>query len=104
MFTVPFHPWLSAVVTLLAAGLTAIPPTLAALAALRQGQSNSKKADVVAQQGRIAAVKTETLLVKTDEIHTATNGNLTALKAALDEALLKISTLENMIAAQGTPR
>ena len=63
--------------TISVAALTALPPTLMALATWRQGR---------------------TIIEKTIEIHTSTNSNLAALTKTLEVAQEKISGLENMIA------
>jgi len=61
--------------------VTALPPTIVAWGALRQGQSNGRKVDQVATSADVAAVKADkaassanAAAVKAEEVHTATQG------------------------------
>jgi len=106
--------------TIVVAAITAIPPTLVALGAWRQGWNNGKKADVAAASADLAAANASAAAVKVEEVHTAaqgiaaksdqiaaqTNGHLTQLTAELkqlttrNEALEKtVTTLVNIITA-----
>lgn len=69
---------------------SALPPTIMAFAAFRQGVKNSDKAD-------IGAEKADRLAIKTDEIHESTNSNLADVNAALLVAQTKIESLEKLI-------
>jgi hypothetical protein len=74
------------------AALSALPPTLVAWGALRQGRSNGRKADLAASNAGKAAIKAEVA---------ATHASSTALK--VDEvraATQEISTQSDKIAAQ----
>lgn len=109
--------------------VTALPPTLMAMAAFRQGRANHKQvtvqtelltkktentaltlADKVEETAKTLAIKVDAssgsietkasaLLVKADEIHLLTNGNLALVKAQLSAALTRIGELEKTIAA-----
>lgn len=72
-------------VQIVVAAFAAIPPTLVALAGLRQGRSNH-------QQGA-------ELATKTDEIHVLTNANLTKVTADLALANQRIADLEQLVSA-----
>jgi len=61
--------------------VTALPPTIVAWGALRQGQSNGRKVDQVATSADVAAVKADkaassanAAAIKAEEVHTATQG------------------------------
>ena len=77
--------------SVLLALITSVPPTIAALAALWVGIHNGGKAD---ETGK----KADALIVKTAEIHTATDGNLSSLTKTLAVAQEKIDGLEKTIA------
>jgi len=70
--------------------ITAVPPTLAALAALIVGIRNTHKATAI--------------ITKADEIHTLTNSNLTAVKADLVAASERIKSLEQLVASMAAQR
>ena len=72
--------------------ITAVPPTVVALAGLIQGRRNEKKAAE-------AKEVTDTLVKKTDEIHTLTNNNLSKVSEALNVANTKIEGMEKLVAA-----
>jgi len=74
------------------AALTALPPTIVAWGALRQGQSNGRKVDQAASSADAAAMKAETA---------ATHASDTAAKVeAVRMATQDISTQSDKIAAQ----
>lgn len=79
-------PTISAIITAI---MTGLPPTLVALAALRQGKKTEEKAAAV-------DTKTNELLTKTTEIHTQTNSSLSNVLAALDVANAKIEGLQKL--------
>lgn len=79
------------ILTVTAMVIAALPPTIAALAALRQGQRNEAKADA-------GAIKTAELVKKTDEIHVLANSNLQKVTAALEVANQKIEGFEKLLA------
>jgi len=112
------------IVALIIGGITAVvagvPPTIVAWAVYRQTVANknaaaeTKQAVVEAKQvivdtaksadasSRIAAetsAKASTILEKTVEIHTLTNGNLSKVTTALETANEKIAGLEKLMAA-----
>ncbi len=80
--------------------ITAIPPTLLALAAFVQSFKNNtlSEARSVATDAKIDQ-KANTMEKKTDEIHKLTNSNLSRVQADLAVALRRIDLLENHIAA-----
>ncbi len=84
--------------------LTALPPTLFALGALRRGNRNGEAiqdaTSLLGHQQRLTSEKADTLIQKTDEIHVLTNSNLTALKADLALALQRITQLEEALVHQ----
>ena len=63
--------------------IVAVPPTIAAVAAWRQGKANGQKADA--------------LTVKAEEIHVLTNSNLSTVKADLAKANTRIESLEALV-------
>jgi len=71
------------VVAIAIAAIASIAPTIASLAAFRQGQANG--------------VKTDALTVKAEEIHMLTNSNLSAVKADLLLANKRIEALETLL-------
>lgn len=76
---------------------TALPPTLMALAAWRQGKNNSVE---IAANSRITdntEKKADTLISKTAEIHTMSNGQLAALQAALALEKTRNEGLERLV-------
>lgn len=75
----------STLASLLIAVVTSIPPTLAALASWRQSKSTKRTTDALA--------------VKTNEIHSATNGNYTIIVDQLTAALLVVDKLQNELNA-----
>lgn len=91
--------------------LTALPPTLAAIAALIQGLKNSKKADAANIKADVANEKTNDLLnktaivtekaeaiaTKTDEIHTLANSNFSKVSANNQVLAEKVAGLEKLI-------
>ncbi len=83
---------------LLFIGLAALPPTLVALAALRQGQENEIRAREIALVAQTTSLKTEELLQATAKIHDLTNSNLTQVKADLAAALRQIKGLQELVA------
>ena len=70
--------------------LIAIPVTITAIGPLILGIMANRKVDVV-------TIKTDTIINKTDEIHTLTNANLAKVTAALEVANSKIVNLEKLI-------
>lgn len=70
--------------TIVIAVCSALPPTIAAWAALRQAQRNHIQQVVAAE--------------KQEEIHTAVNGNLDKVKAELAEANVQIVGLHKLVA------
>jgi hypothetical protein len=83
--------------TTIIAILAAIPPTLMALAAFRQGKINT----VMAEK---AEVKADSIIHKADEIHTMTNSNLTKVNADLEMANKRVESLENLIKSMAEPK
>lgn len=91
-----------------------LPPTIAALAALMQGRSNSRQTDtqtktmeagnekIVAGTDKIVE-KTSAIIQRTEQIHEQTNGNLTLLKAQLQAAMTKVNELEQQIISMAKP-
>lgn len=73
------------IIALVASALAALPPSLVAWAALRATKENGVKAD--------------SLVEKTTEIHTLTNGSLSKVQASLETANEKISGLEKLVAS-----
>jgi len=108
--------------TIVVAICAALPPTILALASLRQGKKNHEAAIVVqkqvatndkktdtlmAQSAEISTIaqkievndkKTDALIEKTTEIHTLTNGNLHVVTRELATANEKIQGLERLMA------
>lgn len=82
--------WPDAFIIVGLALITALPPTIMAFAALRQGQSNSIKGDQSVAQG-------QALIEKTEQIHMLTNSNLTAIKAELARAKMQIEELQELV-------
>lgn len=80
----------STIVAIAVALFGAIPPTLMAYAALRQGKR------VGAQTVAVAAT-TDHLVTKTAEIHVLTNDNLSRITARLEVANAKIAGLERLV-------
>lgn len=84
----------------LIAFLAAIPPTIAALAALmaarksaKQTQDTNIKTIELVAKAEETTQKTDNLVKKTEEIHTLTNGNLGEVRKELDKANKKIMAL-----------
>ncbi len=84
-----------------------LPPTLVALAGLRQSRRNNQQVEQKAKElarttadtAAISDQKADALLTKADEIHEQTNSNLTKVKADLAAALIKIEQLEARVAS-----
>lgn len=78
--------------------ITAIPPTLLALAAFLSSLHNNKKAII---RSAVTDAKIENkgdiLVKKADEIHELTNSNLTKVKTELALALGRIDMLEQLL-------
>lgn len=87
----------STLITLVVAVLTALPPTIAALAALRQGKANAVETAANTVLTEETGKKVDQVIVKADEIHELTNSNLTAVKTALETANARIEVLERII-------
>jgi len=100
------------------AALSALPPTLVAWGALRQGQSNGRKVDQAASSASAAAVKAETAAAhasttaaKVDEVRMATqeissqsdkiaaqtNGHLTKLTNEVNQLMARNEGLEKTV-------
>lgn len=88
---------LDPLVAIVAAVLAALPPTIAALAALRQGKQNAAKVAVNTQLTEDTGHKTDNLIKKTDEIHELTNSNLTSVKSDLAMANQRIKELQLLV-------
>lgn len=93
------------ILTLVAALIAGVPPTIAALAAYKQSlaalaaaNKNTEVAETVLRKTDVQAVKTENLIGKVDEVHTITNSNLAAVKAELAQASQRIEALVAMVA------
>lgn len=80
--------------------MVALPPTLMAWAALRQGKVNAAKATETGVKVDTIGLKTDSIVTKANDIHALTNSNLTAVTTALQVANEKISGLEKLILAQ----
>lgn len=74
--------------------VAAIVPTIAAVGAIV----------VVIVGNRRAAQKADVMMEKTTEIHTATNGTLSALNKSLEVAMEKISGLEKLVSTLEKPK
>lgn len=89
------------IVTIAAAAIAAIAPTMVAWASLQQGRLNGKKTDhnvtATAALSQKVDDKSEMLGIKSDEIHSLTNGNLTAVKHDLVVALREVTELRKLI-------
>jgi len=72
--------------------ITAIPPTIAALAALLVGLQNRAKATDTSK-------KVDAVIEKAVEIHTLTNGTNSVLQKSLEVAQEKIAGLEALISS-----
>lgn len=85
-------------ITLFTTVMTALPPSLLALAAFLQSMRNDRRA---AERTRALDTKIDTnsavLVAKTDEIHTLTNGNLARVMMELSLALSRIVQLEDQV-------
>lgn len=85
-------------VTLVTAIVTALPPSILALAAFLQSLRNDRQAIM-----RTSALETKIedksaiLVAKTDEIHSLTNGNLARVMMELSVALTRIVQLEDQV-------
>lgn len=81
------------VAMIVAAGgaVASVPPTIAAVAALRQGRANGVKAQSNSD-------KSDVIIHKAEEIHTLTNSNLTKVTADLALANKRIEDLEKLVA------
>lgn len=84
-------------VTIAIAAIAALPPTITAFAAFRQGQRNEKKTDDNTALTAETKQKTDDLVRKTDEIHTLTNSNLETVKKELVAANVRIAELQTII-------
>lgn len=71
--------------------IAAVPPTIAAMAALAVSIHNGMKA---AETGK----KADTIIEKAAEIHTLTNSNLSAVTKSLEVAQARIDGLEKLVA------
>lgn len=90
------------ILTIIAALIAAIPPTLAALAAYKQSmaalstsQETQRIAKGISEKASEQATKTESLVGRVDQVHTLTNSNLSQVRAELAMAATRI---ENLIA------
>lgn len=103
------------ILTVVAALITGIPPTLAALAAYKQSMAALKTteqtqliarkiaedaqlmASKLQQEAHEQALKTGTLIGKVDEVHTLTNSNLAQVRAELATAAARIESLIGVV-------
>jgi hypothetical protein len=85
------------VTTVLLGLISAIPTTLVAWGALKQGKKNQAVAQSVEE-------KTDGLVSKTNEIHALADGNLGEITKALAGANEKIANLERLVGALMTAR
>ena len=84
-------------IALASAVLAALPPTLVALAGLRQGKKN---ATALGQNTEITAMvshKADVLTAKSDVIHTLTDGRLTQVMNDLGAANEQIRRLDDVV-------
>lgn len=93
-----------AVLRIVAAVCTALPPTLVAWGALRQGKKNGVTAEAAAASADIAATQADTAAKKADELHDITktvanntNGHLSQLTSDLGRAMTQIKGLEDTV-------
>lgn len=93
------------ILTITAALIAGVPPTLAALAAYRQAQAALRAADKAAASSAVTvgkadeqAMKTESLIGRVEQVHTLTNSNLAQVKAELATAAASIVSLTAIVA------
>ncbi len=70
----------------------AIPPTIVAYAAYRQGRSNGQKADEAAAKVEIVKEKSDALDAKLQDVHQAVNGGWAELKQKLNDTVAQLAT------------
>lgn len=83
--------------TVLTAFFTALPATVAAAGAWRQGRRNGRKADASVAAAKTTAEKIDVISQKADNIHELTNSTFDGLKGELatTRTELAIARLEN---------
>lgn len=81
--------------------VAAIVPTIAAIGAIVVVIAGNRHAD---RKADVIVAKTEAIAVKAEEIHTTSNGHLTAVTAALAAANEKINSLEKLVTAMVTAK
>lgn len=94
----------SAAITIVGMIIAVVPPTIAALAALKQGKENGVKADAAKTAADLASTKADQLAAQTQEIHEMTNGNLSAVTDNLAAANARIADLHAIIVARQNPQ
>jgi len=89
-----------------------VPATMLAWATLRTSKANSVKADIAAGQATVAAdkatvasdkvdvlgEKADAIIKKSEEIHSQTDGHLTAMTKQLEEANARVAAMEKLVA------
>lgn len=83
------------ILTIVAALIAGVPPTLAAIAAYKQSMAALIAAQKNTEVSEKISTKTEVLVGKVEEVHTVVNSNLAGVKAELAAAVARI---ENLIA------
>lgn len=87
------------IVAIVSAFLAAVPPTIIAIAVLKQTRRTDRTARRASARTAVVAARTGKILEKAKEIHESTNGNLSIVTEALRVANEKIADLEKMVTA-----
>ena len=87
----------TAIVAIVGSFFVALPPTVVALASLRQSKKNEIAVVENTALTKETSAKADSIIVKADEIHELTNSNLADMKNQLAVAMMQIRGLESLV-------